>query len=274
MSVSTGAQFPKPLVEPELAATVAVIRDTDAGLQTWMLGRAHEMAFAPGATAFPGGAVSPADADETIPWTEPDAESFASRMLVEPAVARAVVTAAFRELFEETGLLLTRPMPDFVGEDARAAVETNRLGLRELLVSNGLRLDVADVHPWTRWITPPSRPRRFDMWTFVTPTEPGQNLRAASREARSGGWVVVGDVLRAYDAHELEVLPPTAFVLRSLDAAGSVADVLSAAPGRRLEAIHPRALRVDDGGVTVVLAGTEELHVVRPIRQQRADGRP
>jgi 8-oxo-dGTP pyrophosphatase MutT (NUDIX family) len=266
---------------PRLAATVAVVRDGDQGLQTWVLHRVQEMAFAPGATVFPGGGVDADDADLATPWSEPILAERAARMLVEPPVAFAVITAAFRELFEETGLLLTRPVTPHAGhaglEDDRRALESRQLRFRDLLVRRGLALDVTAFLPWARWVTPPSQPRRYDTWTFVAAVPPSGRARPVTSEAVHAEWVNVDDVVRGYETEQIHVLPPTAFVLRSLGAAGSVGAVLDAAAHRRLEVIHPQASRRTDGTV-VVHAGGEDLHVVGSARAAAqpggASGRP
>lgn len=72
-------------VEIRPAATVILLRDRD-GLEVLTQRRSHAMAFAPGAYAFPGGALEPID------YQSPDAHK----------------AAAVRELSEETGLLVAQ----------------------------------------------------------------------------------------------------------------------------------------------------------------------
>src|SRR5215470_17497825 len=79
------------------------------GLQVYMLRRRPSMAFAPGAYVFPGGSVDASDADDQIAWAGPDAAEW-GRLLDAPApLARALVCAAVRETFEESGVLLAGP---------------------------------------------------------------------------------------------------------------------------------------------------------------------
>jgi 8-oxo-dGTP pyrophosphatase MutT (NUDIX family) len=68
------------------AATVMLLRDTDAGIEVFMLRRTTSAAFASGMYVFPGGKVDEADGRG------------------DPAY----VIAAIRECFEEAGVLLAR----------------------------------------------------------------------------------------------------------------------------------------------------------------------
>jgi hypothetical protein len=56
------------------------------------------------------------------------------------------------------------------------------------------------------------------------------------------------------------VLPPTIVMLRGLLAAGSVAEVLRAAPARSLAPVHPQVRENEDGTLSV-LGGGEEVVV-------------
>ena len=78
---------------PTPAATVILLRDSEAGLETLMLHRNTKLAFAGGAWVFPGGKVEPEDFDPQRPDAE-DPESM-------QAAAR---NAAVREAQEEADL--------------------------------------------------------------------------------------------------------------------------------------------------------------------------
>src|SRR4051812_29732204 len=98
-------------VVPRRAATVLLLRDTaDQGEPpaVHMLRRRTSMAFAAGAYAFPGGGVDPRD-ERPVRWAGPAREDWARTLGVGPAEAQAVVCAAVRETFEESGVLLAGP---------------------------------------------------------------------------------------------------------------------------------------------------------------------
>lgn len=242
-------------VTPVPAATVVLIRDTEDGLETWMMRRVKAMAFAPGASVFPGGRVDPRDADVTVSWAGTDPSRVADRLGTDPRTARELVTAALRELFEETGTLLARPLPDIDLERARAAIESRDLSFAQFLAGHGCALSADALYPWARWVTPTIEKRRYDTWFFVATLLEGGVGRATSSEADIAGWVRVEDVLEACAAGETLVLPPTVTMLRGLAAAGTVAQVLAAAPHRSLAPVHPRVIQREDGSAELIADG-------------------
>ena len=241
---------------PSPAATVVLVRDTAAGLETWMMRRVRSMAFAAGAAVFPGGRVDPRDGDIGVPWVGPDPDAVAARMGTETSTARELVTAALRELFEETGVLLAEPAPPAAEvERVRPAVESRDLPLARFLADHDAALGADALHPWARWVTPPFEKRRYDTWFFVATLPAGLEARAVSSEADRAGWIGVESVLESGEAGEVHLLPPTVAMLRDLAAAGSVKAVLAAAPGRTLQAVHPEFRRRDDGSVELLADG-------------------
>src|SRR5690349_11428833 len=88
------------------ASTVVLLREGDGepgGLQVYLLRRVDQMAFAGGFCVFPGGGVDPRDFDQEIAWAGPDAQEWAALLDTSTSHARALVCAAVRETFEESG---------------------------------------------------------------------------------------------------------------------------------------------------------------------------
>ena len=88
--------------------------------------RVTTMAFAAGMYAFPGGAVDPRDFTVELDWAGPPPAEWAARLGLDEAAAKAVLCAAVREVFEESGVLLAGPDPttvvgDVSGDDWEAA---------------------------------------------------------------------------------------------------------------------------------------------------------
>ncbi|MEO5665885.1 MAG: NUDIX hydrolase, partial [Nocardioides sp.] len=212
---------------------------------------------------FPGGGVDPRDADPSIPWGGGSAEDFAARLGTDTKTARLVVAAAVRELFEETGALLMEPIGAGDLDDARRRVETREQSMADLVVELGGALDVGQLRPWMRWVTPESETRRFDTFFFVAVLPAGVTTASVSSEGDSAGWAPAHQVLEDGQRERCIVLPPTESVLRAIVRAGSAHAVLEAAAARPLAAIVPE-ITVDERGRYVIRASGEVFVRPRP----------
>jgi len=245
-------------VQPRHASTVVLLRDGDGSpgsLQVYLLRRHVEMAFAAGMCVFPGGGVDPRDFDEAPPWAGPSAQEWADLLGVEPRLARALVCAAVRETFEESGVLLAGPtagsvVDDTTGadwEDDRRALEGREISFTSFLERRGLRLRTDLLRLWGSWVTPVFEPRRFNARFFVAELPAGQVTRDVSTESDHVVWLPVRDAIRAVDAHEMLMLPPTYCTCLELYDFTRPADALAAAADRDLTSVEPEALVDEDG---------------------------
>ena len=111
-------------VEVRHASTVVLLREGDGapgGLEVYLLRRHVDMAFAAGMCVFPGGGVDKRDFDADIGWVGPSAAEWADLLGCDEAFARALVCAAVRETFEESGVLLAGPTAESVVGDTTGA---------------------------------------------------------------------------------------------------------------------------------------------------------
>ena len=222
------------------AATVVLLRDGAVDLEAWMLTRVQQMVFAAGMSVFPGGRVD--EADTGLPFTPGAGEAIAARLGCDESHARALLGAAVRETFEETGVLLTVPVADLSG--ARADVELGRVAFGDLLRFNGLMIDAQVLHPWARWITPPGEVRRYDTRFFVGALPDGAEAQDVTSESSAAGWIGVGEALAQLSRGERGMLPPTIATLASLVPFATVAEVFAAAAARSLDPVQPE-IRVE-----------------------------
>src|SRR5580693_7875257 len=197
------------LIRPEAgaagAAGAAAPGIDTAGVEVYLLRRTEALEFAPGACVFPGGSVDVRDADPGIAetgWAGPAPADFGQLLGVPADRARALVCAAVRETFEESGVLLAGPAPDELVPDGadlaqdRQALLDGSLSLSELLARRGLLLRADLLTPWARWITPEVSPRRYDTWFFAAALPAGQTAGLEGPETTqnpgesdSGTWL-------------------------------------------------------------------------------------
>ncbi|WP_328359798.1 NUDIX hydrolase [Streptomyces sp. NBC_00445] len=253
-------------VTPRRAATVMLLKDTDAGPVVHMLRRRASMAFAGGAYAYPGGGVDPRDDDHHIRWAGPTRAWWADRLGVgETTEAQAIVCAAVRETYEEAGVLLAGPTPDSVVGDTtgddweadRAALVARDLSFAEFLERRGLVLRSDLLGAWTRWITPEFEPRRYDTWFFVAALPEGQRTRNVSTEADRTVWTAPAAAAASYDKGELLMMPPTIATLRQLSPYATAAAALAAAPDRDMTPVLAKA-RLQDDEIVLSWPGHDE----------------
>jgi 8-oxo-dGTP pyrophosphatase MutT (NUDIX family) len=252
--VLAGKQAP---ARPRDAATVMLLRPAAGGLEVYMLRRKSSMAFAPGAFVFPGGSVDARDADEQVAWAGPDPAEWGRVFDAPPQLARALVCAAVRETFEESGVLLAGPsagavMADTTGPDweaDRQALLDRSLSLAEMLARRSLVLRSDLLRPWSRWITPVIEERRFDARFFAAALPPEQRTRDVGGEAAEVAWVRPADAIAQGRARQIVLWPPTAVTLAELAACP---DVTAALAPRTVRPVLPEA-SVAEGAVWLTL---------------------
>jgi 8-oxo-dGTP pyrophosphatase MutT (NUDIX family) len=237
---------------PRNAATVMLLRPCPPdGVEVLMLRRTAAMKFAPGAYVFPGGSVDEADFSAEIGWHGPSPADFGTWLGCSAELARALVCAAVRETFEESGVLLAGT-PDRLAVGLadpswaadRMAMTAGTLTLSGLLDRRGLAVRADLLVPWTRWITPEAEPRRFDTWFFAAALPAGQEATGHLAEADKTAWLRPADAISAARDGTISLLPPTATTLNEFTKCGDLGDIL----GRRrtVAPVQPRMV-VEDG---------------------------
>jgi 8-oxo-dGTP pyrophosphatase MutT (NUDIX family) len=221
-------------VEPRPAATVVLGRDAAAGgYEVLLLRRPHTARFAAGAYVFPGGVIDPEDEDPALVPVLP-----AGR---EPAA----MAAGLRELFEETGLLLSDPALA-AGEEAeeRAALLGGRRGFGQILRDRGLRLDGGRVAYIARWVTPVRFSRRYDTRFFLArlPEERAGFEPDLTDELVGWTWLTPGEAIERFREGRLPMLFPTRTTLDALARHADLDALFAWAAAERVNPVTPRLL--------------------------------
>lgn len=265
---------------PRDAATIVLVRPADEGIEVFCVERSKESRFLGGAIVFPGGKLDAGDGEDawTALTTPPrlPARSEVVPFTRDEAHLRALTVAACRETLEEAAMLHVTPRAP--GADAtvtqdelfalRARLASEAGALRAFLGERRLRLDLEALHPLARWVTPEAEARRYDARFFVALAPPGQIGAHDEHETMASFWASPSEVLRRWEAGEVQVAPPTHRTLALLAACASTDAVLALAASSCLDPICPRLVRQADGSaetLALTLPGDPE-HDVREAR--------
>lgn len=239
---------------PVPAATLVLVRDGPGGLQTLMIVRHQEVAFAQGAAVFPGGKVAASD-------SSPDLHDHLPAALACSKEEVALRVAAVRETFEESGLLLARSRGHLLDEQALAQigmrwqerVRESTEGFLAMVRGEGLQLAVDLLHPFAHWVTPEGAPKRFDTYFFIANAPQGQVAAHDGREAVESFWVSPQQAMRDCEDGRRATMFPTLCNLALLGTSPSAAAALAAAGTREIRRIQPTlAVRADGRRIPVL----------------------
>ena len=231
-------QSPAP-VRP--AATLLLLRD-EPEFQVLMVRRHHQIDFAGGALVFPGGKVEPTDL--------PTAVSLIVGADGLDAADRAARIAAIRETFEESGVLLATAAD---GETCRpgAALEAARERLAQgapfadVLCDLDVRLDLAALTPFARWIAPSVAPKRYDTRFYLARAPRDQLAACDGQETVDAEWIAPFEALRLGETGERTVIFPTRMNLKRLAESDSSSSAIAAAAERPAFTVEPMIVMRD-----------------------------
>jgi len=159
----TGDDAPPKPQRPRDAATLVIV-DTTSGEPRLLMGkRRATQVFMPNKVVFPGGRVD--DDDRAVESADELTDNELAKVLLEmkghPSVARArsMALAAVRETYEETGVVIGRPV---------AAPPASTPAGWQPFFAEGFQPSLAGLCLFARAITPPGRTRRYDTRFFCT----------------------------------------------------------------------------------------------------------
>jgi len=194
---------PDPPARPTPAATVVLLRPGTGGLEVLLTRRPATMAFGPDIHVFPGGRVDPADS------------------------APAALAAAGIGEAEAAANLGVGVAPDGA-ITARAALAHHVAAVRETAEETGIAIRAADLISLSRWVTPISLARRFDVRFFAAFVPPGTEVASGSDEVAGVTWLTPEAALAAAERGEMEIWQPTFVTLQQLAGLAGPADVRAA----------------------------------------------
>jgi 8-oxo-dGTP pyrophosphatase MutT (NUDIX family) len=231
------------------ASTVVLLRDASP-FEVFLVRRSDSIAFMGGAHVFPGGRVDATDQIHDVDGTTEGARLAVSRMPDVPAeIAIAHHVAALRELFEEAGILLARPLtPASVERLAadRRDLLAGQVALATIIRREHLQLALDELAYFAHWVTPEIETRRFDTRFFIARAPEGQEPMHDESETSHSEWVTPAAAIERSRAGLISLPPPTWTTLRMIGKFDAVDEVLSWARRKPIPRVQPRFERRGD----------------------------
>ncbi|MBB3692147.1 NUDIX domain-containing protein [Sphingomonas sp. BK580] len=207
------------------AATLIVFRDrADAPSELLIVERSSRLAFAPGATVFPGGRIDPGDV------------ALAGTLGSTAPADAAARLAAIRETIEETGVALGVAEPTRV-QAIRAALQEGAT-LADAL--GDVALDLGRLVPFAHWRPGERHARVFDTLFYLArlPAD-APPARVDSSENVRLDWASARDILAAAARGERALIFPTRRNLERLAQFASYDEAVAHARATPLRRITP-----------------------------------
>ena len=258
------------------AATLVLVRaskEATGGIEVFCVERNKKSRFMGGAIVFPGGKLDGSDVlAEWTPLTTPPRlpQRGTIPFTSSDAHFRSLAIAGARETLEEAAILHVHDGSVKQGDlfTLREELKTSPDALRAFLAKRHLRLDLAALHPFARWITPEAESRRFDARFFVAIAPEGQTGFHDEHETMASFWATPAEILRRFEASEVQLMPPTHRTIAILADCTSTEAVLAMADASNLDPICPRLVQHKDAQgetLALVLPGDPE-HTVTEAR--------
>ena len=225
------------------ASTVVLLRADDP-FEVFLVRRNDSIAFLGGAHVFPGGRVDPADHTDDVDATAENIRAAVARMADVPAeVAIAHHVAAIRELFEEAGVLLARPLTarsvDRLAADRRDLL-SGQTTFADIIDREHLQLSVDELAYFAHWVTPEIEIRRFDTRFFIARAPEGQTPIHDAGETTHSEWIEPAAAIERCRSGLISLPPPTWTTLQMLARFDSIDAVFDWARRKPIPRVQPR----------------------------------
>jgi len=202
-----------PLIRP--SSTIVIARAAAGDPEIFMVRRHLKSSFGD-AHAFPGGVVDPEDS-EVHGFCGGLSEAEANLRLGVKSDGLNYYSAAVRELFEETGVLLA----DLASLDenlksVRDALNDGSQNWAEFVTRNQLQLHCGELHYFSHWVTPPTLAKRYTTRFFLSALPEGQDAMHCGGELTESCWITATDILAAGRRGDVKLHYPTIKSLESI----------------------------------------------------------
>ena len=208
--------------QPKPASTLCLLRNVDNSLEVFLMRRRMGGAFS-GMHVFPGGVVDPEDSMLDVETSHPSMTMFANNNEFEGEHSpTAYWTAAIRETFEESGLLLAyNKQGSFLGgevgvyDNYRQQLNDKKISFNDFLTEQSLTPAFDRLTYLSRRITPAFAPARFDTHFFLAVVPEGADGTPCKMELKDCFWITPDEAL-SRSKTDIEMVYPTLKTLEAL----------------------------------------------------------
>lgn len=191
------------------AVSVVLTRDADSS-DVYVVERSPDLKFFGGYYAFPGGTL---DNEDSLKQVEiKNATSL-------PEADRPYIVAAVREVFEETGLLLSRGEKAISAEDLsryRRQLLKDEIPFGDILQKERQVIDAADFHFICSIVTPKFAPVRYDTQFYWVEIPASQSPEIWPGELMRGEFCTAAEALLRWKKGDMLIVPPVIFMMQEL----------------------------------------------------------
>ncbi len=225
---------------PILPASTMILIDDRPDLQVLMLLRNNSSGFVADHTIFPGGAIEEDDKnyiwdDLVVGLTKEEAKTQ-----LRTDDARSFWIAAIRETIEEVGVLVGTHENELL-ED-RELIEEGSENFSDVISQREISLDLSDIEPISRWVTPMGGTRRYDTYFFVAQPFTSVTPQVDGKEAVEAFWIAPSEALKKWELGEMTMISPTLATLRQLESYENSDEVFTALDSK----LFPENIRIVD----------------------------
>lgn len=212
------------------------------------------------AFAFPGGVIDPED-KLVHEFCGGLGDAEANLRLGVESSGLDYFSAAVRELFEETGVLLADISTlDENLNDVRDGLNDGTANWADFVTRNELQLHCERLYYISHWITPPTQPKRYSTRFFLAELPGGQEALHCGGELTESCWGLPHDFLLANREGEIELYFPTIKTLESISRHRTLDELLDWARSSvdwGITTMVPRIIK-RDGKQDIVLPGDKD----------------
>lgn len=199
--------------QPRPSSTVVLVRPHEEMPEVFLVKR-HARASFGSRFAFPGGVLEGCDATVTEHCHGVSPQQANSLLGLERG-ALVYYSAAIRELFEESGVLLAdHDLAAAELQCGRDGLNAGTLGWQEFVASNQLQLQCDQLHYFSFWITPVGEPFRYSTRFFLAEKPATQAASHDGGELTESCWMTARQALDAGMRKQMMLPYPTRKTLK------------------------------------------------------------